>query len=43
VADHLPMLEVALAEARPGLEEGGIPIGGALCGSSGGLSGEAQR
>jgi cytosine deaminase len=33
--DYLGMLEVALAEARLGLSEGGIPIGAALLDSAG--------
>jgi cytosine/creatinine deaminase len=33
--DRAAMLEIALAEARVGLEEGGIPIGSALFDSSG--------
>jgi creatinine deaminase len=39
------MLEVALAEARTGLAEGGIPIGAAVFGADGGLisSGHNRR
>ena len=33
--DHQAMLEVALAEARAGCEEGGVPIGGALFDAAG--------
>src|SRR5258706_12972518 len=33
--DHSAMLAVALAEARNGLTEGGIPIGAAICDASG--------
>ena len=38
-ADYRAMLEVALAEARRGLAEGGIPIGAALFGGDGRLLG----
>jgi cytosine/creatinine deaminase len=37
------MLEVALAEARAGLEEGGIPIGAALFSSAGELLGRGHN
>jgi cytosine/creatinine deaminase len=37
------MLEVALAEARAGLEEGGIPIGAALFSSAGDLLGRGHN
>jgi cytosine/creatinine deaminase len=37
------MLEIALAEARVGLEEGGIPIGSALFDSSGALLGRGHN
>jgi cytosine/creatinine deaminase len=37
--DYQSMLEVAIAEARRGLDEGGIPIGAALFHSSGKLLG----
>jgi cytosine/creatinine deaminase len=42
---HREMLEAALAEARAGMEEGGIPIGAALFGPDGALlgSGHNQR
>jgi cytosine/creatinine deaminase len=41
--DHAAMLEIALAEARVGLEEGGIPIGSALFDSSGTLLGRGHN
>jgi cytosine/creatinine deaminase len=41
--DHGAMLEVALAEARAGLEEGGIPIGSALFDASGALLGRGHN
>jgi cytosine/creatinine deaminase len=43
--DHQAMLEVALAEARAGSEEGGVPIGSAMFDASGTLlgSGHNQR
>jgi cytosine/creatinine deaminase len=37
--DYSAMLVVALAEARKGLDEGGIPIGAAIFDASGGLIG----
>ena len=37
------MLEVALAEARAGLAEGGIPIGAALFAADGGLLGKGHN
>ena len=40
---HEEMLEVALAEARAGFEEGGIPIGGALFDASGALLGRGHN
>jgi cytosine deaminase len=40
---HQEMLEVALAEARAGFEEGGIPIGGALFDSAGQLLGRGHN
>ena len=40
--DHHAMLEVALAEARAGFEEGGIPIGSALFDASGRLLGRGH-
>jgi cytosine/creatinine deaminase len=39
MADHREMLKVAIAEARQGLAEGGIPIGAALFDSQGNLLG----
>ena len=41
--DHGAMLAVALAEARAGLEEGGIPIGSALFDASGTLLGRGHN
>jgi cytosine/creatinine deaminase len=41
--DHGAMLAVALAEARAGLEEGGIPIGSALFDASGALLGRGHN
>jgi cytosine/creatinine deaminase len=41
--DHGAMLEVALAEARAGFEEGGIPIGSALFDASGRLLGRGHN
>jgi cytosine/creatinine deaminase len=43
LGDHAAMLEIALAEARVGLEEGGIPIGSALFDSSGALLGRGHN
>jgi cytosine/creatinine deaminase len=43
VVDHHALLEVALAEARAGMEEGGIPIGGALFDASGALLGRGHN
>ena len=43
VTDHHAMLEVALAEARAGMEEGGIPIGGALFDAAGALLGSGRN
>jgi cytosine/creatinine deaminase len=43
VTDHDAMLEVALAEARAGMEEGGVPIGGALFDASGTLLGRGHN
>jgi cytosine/creatinine deaminase len=43
VIDHHALLEIALAEARAGMEEGGIPIGGALFDSSGALLGRGHN
>jgi creatinine deaminase len=42
-ADHAAMLDVAIAEARAGLEEGGIPIGSALFDGSGELLGRGHN
>src|SRR5437762_9370695 len=41
--DRHAMLDVALAEARQGLAEGGIPIGGALFDTQGGLLGRGHN
>jgi cytosine/creatinine deaminase len=41
--DHAALLSVALAEARKGLEEGGIPIGAAIFESSGKLIGSGHN
>jgi cytosine/creatinine deaminase len=41
--DHSAMLAVALAEARKGLAEGGIPIGAAIFDSSGKLVGAGHN
>jgi creatinine deaminase len=41
--DYHAMLEVALAEARQGLAEGGIPIGAALFGRQGNLLGRGHN
>jgi cytosine/creatinine deaminase len=41
--DHAAMLAVAVAEARAGLAEGGIPIGGALFGPDGSLLGRGHN
>jgi cytosine/creatinine deaminase len=43
VVDHHALLEVALAEARAGMQEGGIPIGGALFDASGALLGRGHN
>ena len=40
---HREMLEVALAEARAGMEEGGIPIGAALFGPDGAVLGRGHN
>lgn len=42
-ADDLAKLEVALAEARVGLAEGGIPIGAAVFGADGRLLGAGHN
>lgn len=41
--DHLAMLAVAIAEARLGLSEGGIPIGAALFDAKGNLLGRGHN
>jgi creatinine deaminase len=41
--DHAAMLAVALAEARQGLKEGGIPIGAAIFDSEGRLLGRGHN
>jgi len=41
--DHAAMLEVALAEARKGLAEGGIPIGAAIFDADGRLLGAGHN
>src|ERR1700729_1600604 len=41
--DYAAMLEVALAEARKGLAEGGIPIGGAIFDAEGKLVGSGHN
>ena len=41
--DHARMLEVAIAEARQGLAEGGIPIGAALFHADGRLLGSGHN
>ena len=41
--DHASMLKVALAEARQGLEEGGIPIGAAIFDAHGKLLGAGHN
>src|ERR1700681_1547593 len=41
--DHSAMLAVALAEARKGLAEGGIPIGAAIFDTSGRLMGAGRN
>jgi cytosine deaminase len=41
--DHGEMLEIALAEARAGLREGGIPIGSALFDASGAVLGRGHN
>lgn len=42
-SDYSPMLEVALAEARKGLAEGGIPIGAAIFDAHGKLVGAGHN
>jgi cytosine/creatinine deaminase len=41
--NHREMLQVAIEEARTGLNEGGIPIGGALFGPEGNLLGRGHN
>ena len=41
--DHHAMLAVAIAEARKGLAEGGIPIGAAICDTTGSLVGAGHN
>jgi cytosine deaminase len=41
--DHNAMLELALAEARAGSEEGGVPIGSAMFDASGALLGRGHN
>ena len=43
VLDHRAMLQVALAEARQGLSEGGVPIGAALYHNDGTLLGRGHN
>jgi cytosine/creatinine deaminase len=43
VIDHAAMLDVAIEEARAGMEEGGIPIGSALFDGSGALLGRGHN
>jgi cytosine deaminase len=43
MSDYSAMLEVAIAEARKGLAEGGIPIGAAIFDSSGRLVGAGHN
>jgi cytosine/creatinine deaminase len=43
VIDHHAMLEAAIAEARIGMEEGGIPIGSALFDAGGALLGRGHN
>jgi creatinine deaminase len=42
-SDHAAMLEVAIAEARKGLSEGGIPIGAAIFDEKGKLLGAGHN
>ena len=42
-SNHIAMLDVALAEARTGMDEGGIPIGSALFDASGRLLGRGRN
>src|SRR5918992_2726415 len=41
--DHAAMLDVALAEARTGMQEGGVPIGSALFDAAGTLLGRGHN
>jgi creatinine deaminase len=41
--DHAEMLEIAIAEARAGLSEGGIPIGSALFDAAGSVLGRGHN
>ena len=41
--DYQAMLQVAIAEARQGLAEGGIPIGAALCDRNGNVLGRGHN
>src|ERR1700676_3361430 len=41
--DYAAMLEVALREARQGLQEGGIPIGAAICDADGRVIGKGHN
>ena len=43
MADHQAMLDVAIAEARAGDAEGGVPIGGALFDAAGELLGRGHN
>jgi cytosine/creatinine deaminase len=43
MTDHRAMLDAALAEARAGLEEGGIPIGSAMFDAAGTLLGRGRN
>jgi creatinine deaminase len=43
ISDHSAMLAVAIAEARKGLTEGGIPIGAAIFDESGELIGSGHN
>ena len=43
IADHAAMLQTAIAEARKGLAEGGIPIGAALYDAKGTLLGRGHN
>jgi creatinine deaminase len=41
--DYAAMLQVALGEARQGLQEGGIPIGAAICNADGKVIGKGHN